>query len=802
MKKSLLILVFILGTHSVAFGQWVQTNGPYGGHIGCFGKGNSHIVAGTSDENGHLRIFRSSDNGLSWIASGNNVPDSVGFWCLSNIGARLLAGTREGVFISTDDGSSWNECESGLTDSTIMTLVVMDSFVFAASDGGNLFFSSDSGEQWTEVNSKINGNILSMTILGSSIFAGTYASGILQSTDGGKNWTPTNNGLNYSYITSLSANDSLLFAGGNNGALYLSLDSGSSWNMINDTSTQKMYRPCVTLKDSNIFVGSLEGLFRTNNGGLSWQEVDSGFVTDEISAIFASGQTILAGTAEGVYISSNNGSSWIYTGVPVLETTFLATEGPNLYSCSYYEPMFVSGDGGKTWTSHSDAAATSMTAIGTTVFAGYNDNSNGVFISTDSGNSWTYSTPISSNNGVSSLASIDSNLFALTDVGIFLSTDFGESWQNVSGNTGIDNNVYSSAYAMGAADSNLFIFGGSSYLSTDLGLDWTKINVVVTPSIQWTAPTFTQCEGDVFVVDRFEGIMRSTDNGITWQGVNAGLPDSIAISSLASIDNYVFAGSVGRGVFVTPNFGETWTAINSGLSDTEIFSLAVKDSFLYAGTGSSGVWQLPLSGMPKLSYILDVKNPENDTIFFDTIPIGQTSLRTVTASNAGNGKLTIQPIQAPQNGFATSDVSSQVILDSGESFTFEAYFQPTTPGLHSAQLNLLSEAREVTIYLFGLATGQADVNNSSLQTGLQLNAYPNPLSQSATIRFTSAESGVARVTIVNLLGEEVARVFEGTLSAGEHNFQWSKPADLPNGMYECVVEINRRVQQVPMLVQN
>ena len=76
----------------------------------------------------------------------------------------------------------------------------------------------------------------------------------------------------------------------------------------------------------------------------------------------------------------------------------------------------------------------------------------------------------------------------------------------------------------------------------------------------------------------------------------------------------------------------------------------------------------------------------------------------------------------------------------------------------------------------------------------------NYLPQSTTIRFTSAESGVARVTVVNLLGEEVARVFEGALPSGEHSFLWSKPTGLPSGMYECVVEMNGSVQQVPVVV--
>ncbi len=61
------------------------------------------------------------------------------------------------------------------------------------------------------------------------------------------------------------------------------------------------------------------------------------------------------------------------------------------------------------------------------------------------------------------------------------------------------------------------------------------------------------------------------------------------------------------------------------------------------------------------------------------------------------------------------------------------------------------------------------------------------------------ESGAAEVSIVNLLGSQVARLFEGELSAGEHTFTWNA-ATMPLGAYWAVVRMNGRVQQVPIIV--
>ena len=48
--------------------------------------------------------------------------------------------------------------------------------------------------------------------------------------------------------------------------------------------------------------------------------------------------------------------------------------------------------------------------------------------------------------------------------------------------------------------------------------------------------------------------------------------------------------------------------------------------------------------------------------------------------------------------------------------------------------------------------------------------------------FTMAEHGPAEVSIVNLLGEHVARLFNGELEAGEHSFEWNA-TDAAAGTY-------------------
>ena len=56
------ILLLVFGFALDGFGQWVQTNGPYGGSVWCLAMHKSDIFAGT-DGGG---IFRSTDSGATW----------------------------------------------------------------------------------------------------------------------------------------------------------------------------------------------------------------------------------------------------------------------------------------------------------------------------------------------------------------------------------------------------------------------------------------------------------------------------------------------------------------------------------------------------------------------------------------------------------------------------------------------------------------------------------------------------------------------------------------------------------------
>jgi len=106
-----------------------------------------------------------------------------------------------------------------------------------------------------------------------------------------------------------------------------------------------------------------------------------------------------------------------------------------------------------------------------------------------------------------------------------------------------------------------------------------------------------------------DGLFVSTDNGENWTAAGSGLEGTVR--SLAVSGPNLFAGTDkwpgDGGVFLSTNNGTSWTAVNTGLARTAVNSLAVKDSYLFAGT-DSGIWRRPLSEM----IITSVEEPSAD----------------------------------------------------------------------------------------------------------------------------------------------------------------------------------------------
>lgn len=79
------------------------------------------------------------------------------------------------------------------------------------------------------------------------------------------------------------------------------------------------------------------------------------------------------------------------------------------------------------------------------------------------------------------------------------------------------------------------------------------------------------------------------------------------------------------------------------------------------------------------------------------------------------------------------------------------------------------------------ATSVGSDQDQTVQTYTLHANYPNPFNPATRIGFDIPERSDVRVTVMNVLGQEIATLHQGPLAAGTHHVDWT--TDKPSGVY-------------------
>ncbi len=244
-------------------------------------------------------FFKSIDNGKSWRKKTTGLPDQINgsdmdVFYDSTCHYIYLATTHKGVFKSDDRGESWQE--AGLADSNIVNVIVdpVDARVVYACTFHNVFKTQNSGQSWQVCSSQI---------------------------------ALSNPGYWNLYIH--PHNPQQVFVANHIG-LYISEDRGQNWKLLGDQGT------CLSIDPENpelFYMGTMsrsadpaspspstrlpsKGVLVSEDGGLSWTEMNNGWHKPEIMVIESdrlNHSTIYAGTLQN--------SLYAYTRAPTKVST-------------------------------------------------------------------------------------------------------------------------------------------------------------------------------------------------------------------------------------------------------------------------------------------------------------------------------------------------------------------------------------------------------------------------------------------------------------------------------------------------
>jgi photosystem II stability/assembly factor-like uncharacterized protein len=225
------------------------------------------------------------------------------------------------------------------------------------------------------------------------LFAGTWTDGsIWKTTDNGGSWSKCGAYADPNPVLALCTNPGdHVFAGVYLRGMYRSTDGGASWQMKSSGLTNLAMRSAMVDDSAFVWVATEGGLFRSTDEGESWVLKQAG----AFSAVFLdSSHAIVTTDGYSVYRSLNHGNSW--TTIPQSGTAVLGgvhADG-SYYGRNITSEIFRSTDFGATWADmHSGVSWSGYTDAfaftpGGDVFFLRDGYGTGILASLDGGKTW------------------------------------------------------------------------------------------------------------------------------------------------------------------------------------------------------------------------------------------------------------------------------------------------------------------------------------------------------------------------------------------------------------------------------
>jgi len=285
-------------------------------------------------------IFKSTDQGQTWFTINDGLPDlDVTTIAMDPLNSdTLYTGVDGGIFKSINGGDSWSPtAPSVVYNIHDIAIDPLDSnTIFAGGDGTRSYSkSTDGGITWSS--SSGIGHPYSFAIdprdsqtLYAGVFRGVVGGAVYKSIDGGDHWFVANQGLPEAWVSTVvidHQNSNIVYAGTAGYGLYKSTDGAAQWK-LSLTGTH-LYVICLVMdpRDSNtLYAGTSadapgypKRLFKTTDGGDTWNEADSGIVAQTWTYSLAidpqDSNIVYAGTNRGIFESIDAGDSWFAIGL-------------------------------------------------------------------------------------------------------------------------------------------------------------------------------------------------------------------------------------------------------------------------------------------------------------------------------------------------------------------------------------------------------------------------------------------------------------------------------------------------------
>ena len=473
--------------------------------------------------------------------------------------------------------------------------------------------------------------------------------------------------------------------------------------------------------------------------------------------------------------------------------------------------------------------AVTLSAVDENVCWGINNVNWQYLRTTNGGANWTVSTITGATGSIgSSISALDANTaWAATTGGIFKTTDGGLTWTKqgsaFSGTGGFPNVIH-------FFDANNGICTGEPrggyweiYTTTDGGALWSRV-----PSGNIPAPIpaneigiggVAEAKGNVFWFSTLWGALyKTTDNGMNWTVTRniLGNGDGFGFAFKDNLNGLACTFVGGKKIAKTSDGGTTWTPVlplPSGLSGLSPF-------FVEYAKGTSGAYVItshsntggPIPAVPGSAYTLD---DGTTWTYIDNLPYGPASFSSWNIgwsaglntsiykwdSNVLPVELTSFTAQAQDQTIILNWVTATELNNNGfeiqrkvleSDFATVGFVKGEGTTTNQIEYSYVDKNLADGKYFYRLKqvdfNGDYDYSNTievdvrSLENFTLEQNYPNPFNPTTTIGYVLQEKSNAKLSLINILGEEVAIIVNEEQDKGYHKVEFDGK-NLSSGVY-------------------
>ena len=494
-----------------------------------------------------------------------------------------LGSIGRGMFRSTDHGKSWTQVipaeDPSLALGEVSSIAINVQHpdeIYAAFATTGLMRSTDRGLSWIRTTPEYTTSAAPITRIllspstDGTILYGTASGNIFKSVDGGRSWSPTRQGLEADRVLSLvvDPNDpAVVYAGTGNGILRSS-DFGTSWHSL--SGSLPAIPVAVSLGSSPAGVtlyayGPGIGLQRSTDRGAGWSPIDQNLGGATVTLLDAdrSGTALYAASGAVVLRFDAERSLWRAASGGLrggaIHTLTVDSDSAQVVYASTEIGVFKTVDGGQSW--HQTLRKLSMAPdllvphpwIPTRLIA---SGEQGIWVSTDKGNSWGQAQPVKDPFRVSALGFSPSNagvIYGCTEDGVISTSDGGFLWG--AARFGMEPTPIAAIAIETDNPRTVYAWGrdGSGFRSTNGGLEWSSYpspwpsGALVTFAVDRFRPSSI-----VAVVDGSQVYASETGGGSWLKVLERGFPLDVLSVHWSSSTGILMVGTRERGVFQLP----------------------------------------------------------------------------------------------------------------------------------------------------------------------------------------------------------------------------------------------------------